>query len=59
MEIPGLLHEEDVSLILCKEEGMSCMALLCMCEEKLCSFLQSFHEFSVENHGSWIDSLHH
>lgn len=60
MEIPGLLHEEDVPLVLGIEEGVSYMALLCMCvcEDKLCLF-QNFHESSVEKHGSWIDSVHH
>lgn len=59
MEIPGLLHEKDVYLALCKEEGMSSMALLLMCEEKVCACFQSFHDFSVEQHGSWIDTVHH
>lgn len=48
MEIPGLLCEEDVSLVLCNEGGMSYMALLCVREDKLCAFFQSFLEFSVE-----------
>lgn len=51
MEIPGLLPEEDVSLVLCNEGGMSYMALLCVCEDKLCAFFQSFREFSVEKQG--------
>lgn len=45
MEIPGLLHEEDVSLVLCNEgedELHGTCVCVCVCEDKLSAFFQSF-----------------